>query len=225
VAEPWTRDLDALDERSRHGLRSLGSFAPQPKETKMRFFKTHPALAAIAVLATLSLAGGAAYAVVREVWISIDENKSAPEIAQDVTTQLQQQGIPATAKIDKRGDGSFMIQVTTPDDEAGSDLSNMHIRFGDKNAHMIDPMGGRSIKLDVRCELTDAQMKLVQDAAPAATVKLVEAAVAAKDFSGVTSGGLAKAIQDELVARGFHGASVVLDPDVVRLIIPSPPQP
>src|SRR5690242_13103099 len=88
VAEPWSSDFAALAERSRHGLRPLAAFS-EPKETKMRFFKSHPALAAVVTLLVLGLVSGAAYAVVREAWISIDPDKSAPEIQQDIEDQLQ----------------------------------------------------------------------------------------------------------------------------------------
>ena len=43
----------------------------------MRFFKSHPALAALVAVALLALVGGAAYAVVREVFITIDPDKPA----------------------------------------------------------------------------------------------------------------------------------------------------
>jgi hypothetical protein len=122
VAEPWSNDFAALAQRSRHGLRPLGSFSTHPKETKMRFFKSHPALAALAMLLVLGLVGGAAYAVVREVWVSIDSTKSAPEIENDVNAQLQQQGVPATAHADKTDDGQLTVNIHATDPNAGSEM-------------------------------------------------------------------------------------------------------
>jgi hypothetical protein len=125
VANSWSRDFDALAERSRHGLRPLEAFSQRPEETKMRFFKTHPALAALFTVLAIGLLSGAAYAVVKEVWITIDPKKPAEQIEQDVRAQLEKQGVKADFHSEKDGDGRLKIKIRTDDPALGS--GNIHL--------------------------------------------------------------------------------------------------
>jgi hypothetical protein len=68
---------------------------------KMRFIKTHPAVAALVALVLLTLVGSAAYAVVGEVWVSTDPDQAPSEIEKDVQSQLQAAGVPATVHADR----------------------------------------------------------------------------------------------------------------------------
>lgn len=114
MAELWRDDLAALGERSQHHLRSpaatRAALLATPQETKMRFFK-NPVLAALIVLAVIALAAPIAYAVVGRVFLSIDADKSAPEIEQDLNRQLQSQGVPATVEAHKSDDGIVHVKI------------------------------------------------------------------------------------------------------------------
>ena len=142
MAEPWTNDLAALGEHTRRQLRPLS----MPQETtKMRFFKTHPALAALAAVALLIALGGAAYAVVREVWISIDSDKPADQIQKDVEQQLVAAGVPATVKAEKSDDGKLKVSIQSTDITAEQGL---HIAVNGKAAETHD----RMMRLQLACE-------------------------------------------------------------------------
>lgn len=88
----------------------------------MRFFKSHPALAALAAVAVLTLLGGAAYAVVREVFVTIDPDQSAPEIQQSLQQQLEAAGVPSSVHVDKSDEGQLKVRIGTSDPAVGSDL-------------------------------------------------------------------------------------------------------
>ena len=97
MAEPWTDDLAALGNQTRNGLRSLAITRAvcdhhddsRPKMRSMRFFKQHPALATLLVLAILGIATPVAYAIVDHVFLSIDTTKSEADIEADVHSQLE----------------------------------------------------------------------------------------------------------------------------------------
>jgi hypothetical protein len=214
VADPWSSDFAALSERSRHGLRPLGSFASQPKETKMRFFKSHPALAALVLLCVLGLVGGAAYAVVREVWVKIDPDKSAPEIEQDITTQLQQQGVPASVHVEKGADGQMVkLKIMANGSDVGSDLENLHINIGGNDAIIAHDGTQHGFRVMVKCHLDDAQMKQLQDA-------IQSAAMTTADGSGES---LTAAILEALTDRGFHDVEVHGDDSGETVVVKAPP--
>ena len=215
MAEPWSSDFAALAERSRHGLRSLGSFAPQPKETKMRFFKSHPALAALVMLLALGLVGGAAYAVVREVWVSIDPDKSAPDIEKDITTQLQQQGVPANVHVEKGADGQMLkLKIMANGSDVGSNLENLHINVGGHDAIMVHGGAQHGFRVMVKCHLDDAQQQQLQDAI--ASSELVDQIEGSGE--DVTA-----ALLKVLADHGFHDVEVQVDGDAETIVVKSPP--
>ena len=120
MAEPWSNDFQALEAHTRQGLPRL--LPPPPQETKMRYFKSHPALAALVMLLLLGLVGGAAYAVVREVFITIDPDKPADQIEKDVHDQLEAAGVPATVHAEKVDDGKLKIRIGSVDKNLGTDV-------------------------------------------------------------------------------------------------------
>jgi len=89
----------------------------------MRTLIRKPLFAALLVLAFLGLAAPIAYAVVDRVFLSIDADKSAPEIEEDVNHQLQSQGVPATVEARKSHDGIVHVKIESPDQELESKLS------------------------------------------------------------------------------------------------------
>jgi hypothetical protein len=140
VADPWTEDLAALGERSRHQLRSIAatraSVTPKLQETKMRLFKTHPTLATALVLVFVAFLGGAAYAFVDRVILSVDPDKSATEIEHNVQQQLDNAGIPATAHADK-SDGRVQVSIETHDPSVGGKID------------VAVPDGGQQMRIEV----------------------------------------------------------------------------
>jgi hypothetical protein len=160
VDSPWSNDFKALEDQTRERLPSLEAtrtaLSTRSPETKMRFFKSHPALAALITLLVLSLVGGAAYAVVREVFITIDPDKPADQIEQDVHDQLQAAGVPATVHASKRDDGKTEIRIL------GAHDPDVALRFADKKGNTSDVSNeALRLQLDLKCELTDAQQESV----------------------------------------------------------------
>jgi len=148
VADPWTEDLAALGDRSRHQLRSIAatraSALPQLQETKMRLFKTHPVLATALAVMLVAALGGGAYAFVDRVLLSVDPDKSASEIERDVQTQLDNANIPATAHATKEDHKvSVSIEATDPS-------------VGDKIGVAV-PDGGQALRMEVLRQLSDAE--------------------------------------------------------------------
>lgn len=220
MAEPWSSDFAALAERSRDGLQPLAAFS-QPKEIKMRFFKSHPALAAAISLLVLGLVSGAAYAVVREVWVSVDPDMSAPEIEHDIQDQLQVQGVPANVQVEKDKDGHLRkLKIIANGDQAGSDLENLHLDVGGKPAQMMHGEGSRrAMKLEVRCHLDDAQIQRLE-----AALKNPRW-LAAFDEHPPGDVGFTTAIANVLRDAGFRETEITVDADTIGVVIKAPPVP
>ena len=217
MADPWSDDLAALGEHTRHGLRSLAatraSLSIPEQETKMRFFKSHPALATLIALAVLGLAAPIAYAVARDVWVSIDPDQPAPQIEQSIHDQLQQQGVNATVHADKT-DGKLRVRIESTDPSAGSDDVHVHIAGG-------DPAHGerREVRVEVHCQLDDAQRTRLQQT------------LASEDLQSLLEDRPADESDDELADRltaalaehGFAQVHVTVQGDAVTIAIAAPP--
>lgn len=217
MAEPWSRDFDALDARSRHGLRSLDATRTalsQPQETKMRFFKTHPALAALFVFVALGFVSGAAYAVVHEVWISIDAHESPPQIEQDVQDQLAAQGVTGTVTAEKTSDGKLKIKIMDTG-SAEPDVANLHIAV---NGTQTD-MQNHGLRVNAAIHLDDAQSKQL---VTTASCPEMQAALAREDGSADAR---ADAIAKVFVAHGFQDVDVQPTGDGFVVTIKAPPTP
>lgn len=166
MAEPWSNDFQALADHTKQGLRPL--LAPQPEETqKMRFFKTHPALAALVMFVGLALVGGAAYAVVREVFITIDPDKPADQIEKDVHDQLEAAGVPSTVHAEKQDDGKLKIRIGSVGKDVGSDLQ-IHVNG------VTGPEHSLRMKIEAKKEMTAEQSeRLTTIASSQAIIDLV----------------------------------------------------
>jgi hypothetical protein len=215
VAEPWSNDFNALDEHTRKQLGSLETtrtaLSTRTQETKMRFFKTHPALAAIVALLALSLVGGAAYAVVREVFITIDPDKPADQIEKDVHDQLEAAGVPSTVHADKLDDGKLQIRIGTTDQNVGSDVKiNVNgITGGERQLRL---------QLKVACELTDAQRDELTAAASGQGI--IELAV----YRGEkTDDEIVAAVKKIFADAGFHDVDVAVTDGQLEITVKAPP--
>jgi hypothetical protein len=218
VAEPWSRDFDALAERSREHLRSLeatrASLSTRSQETKMRFFKSHPALTALAAVAMLALVSGAAYAVVREVFVTIDPDKPAPEIEQDIHQQLESAGVPSTVHVDKSDDGQLKVRIGTTDRDVSSDLQ-VHV-----NGVNGAPSESRSLRMELEetCQLDEAQ-----NAALEATASSPAIIALVTDRGDKSDADLAPAISQVFHDAGFLDVDVSVADGTVKITVKAPP--
>jgi len=102
-------------------------------------------------LLLLGLVGGAAYAVVREVFITIDPDKPADQIEKDVHDQLEAAGVPATVHAEKVDDGKLKIRIGSVGKDVGSDLKINVNGLPGGEQH------GLRLELKVNDKLSDAQ--------------------------------------------------------------------
>jgi hypothetical protein len=213
VAEPWSRDFDALAERSRHGLRPLDAFSPRPKETKMRFFKAHPALAALFTVLAIGLVSGAAYAVVKEVWVTVDPNKPADEIAHDIQSQLQQQGVEADVQTTKTASGQAKIVIRAQ----GQDPAN------EPNIHLSVPAGVHSDE--------HRRTVRVKDQAESVDADAIAAIMSSEDVNALLADGSASdadviaRLKQEFANHGYHDVTITVDGGTIDIKINAPPTP
>ncbi len=124
MAEPWTNDLAALGTHTRTGLRSPAITRAEcihhESKPKMRFFKQHPALATLLILAILGIATPVAYAVVDRVFLSIDPDKSESEMEEDVLDQLEAQGHDNAVVTAKKTDHEYSVTIESEDPALGN---------------------------------------------------------------------------------------------------------
>ena len=159
MADPWSNDFAALGEQSRHGLRSLAATrASVPQETKMRFHKAHPALAALIALLVIGVTAPIAYAFVRHVIITVDPDAPPAKLQEDVQRQLDTAGVPATVKVTQPDEGTVQVRIMTSDNHLGSDLA---VDYGSGSA--VPAEQGRGLAIEVHGDFTDAQKQLVVD--------------------------------------------------------------
>ena len=228
MAEPWSNDFDALAAQSRAGLRSLdatrAALSRPKQETKMHYFKTHPALAALIVFLGLGLVSGAAYAVVHEVWITIDSHESAPQIQQDVQAQLAAQGMNGDVTAEKTDDGRLKVMIRSTG-SGGSDLPDLHVQVDGSDQDQATT--NRSVRVQVTCHLDDAQTTRLTavTTSQAFQALLVPDDGSDADGSAGSDADRAAAITQLCAAQGFHAVQVQIDGGAVQVTITAPPTP
>ncbi len=217
MADPWSSDLAALGEHSWRNLRTLdatrAALAQHPQETRMRFFKSHPALAALIALAFLAAAAPIAYAVVRDVWVSIDPDKPASEIEKDVQSQLEAAGVQGTVRAEK-SDGQLKVSIQHVGSNADDIGSALHVSVAGKEA--VGQVQ-RTVRFEMACELDEAQMQRLTDLMSGPEM----VGVLAKDFDSDYD--RKTAIAGVLAAHGFKGAEITVDADSIDIKITAPP--
>jgi hypothetical protein len=206
VADPWTDDLAALGDHSRHGLRSLATTrASLTKEPKMRFHKTHPVLAALIALVVLGITGPLAYAFVRHVLVTVDPDKPTDQIERDVTDQLHAAGVEATVKATKPDDGALQIRIQTSDEALGSDLS---VKVGSET---VPAQQSRGIRIE--CHECDeaTQLAVTQAATSDAVLDHIDDDAA-----------IGPAITQALADKGFTDVTVTVAADAITVAVHAP---
>ena len=203
MAEPWSDDLAALGDESRRGLRSLAATrASVPTETKMRFHKAHPALAALIALLVIGVTAPLAYAFVRHVLVTVDPDKPTDQIEKDVTDQLHAAGVEANVKATKPEGGALQIRIQTSDETLGSNLA---VNVG---GQLGSAQQGRGIRIE--CRECDADQQ-------AAITKAVtgDAVLDVTDDDAAIGPALQKALADQ----GFKNVNVNVAPDAVTVTV------
>jgi hypothetical protein len=176
----------------------------------MRFFKSHPALAALTAVAVLMLLGGAAYAVVREVFVTIDPEQSAPEIQQSLQQQLEAAGVPSTVRVDKNDD-KLRVTIGTDDPSIGQDVKVSVNGVKAERAEM-------RVQLEIACDLDDAQKAAFQ--VVVSSQHFMDIAVAA---DATTDADTAARITVLFHDAGFKDVDVKVAESVVTVTVNAPP--
>lgn len=222
MAEPWNEDFAALGEATSRGLRSADATrallsTQSNQESKMKLFKSR-SFAVLAALAALVIAGPLAYAFVDRVFLSIDPDREAPEIADDVKTQLESAGVPATVTADKDGTGNLDIRIQTRDQRLGPNLEvDVPDVAGDRQVR-IEVAREVEVRLELACALTDAQSQRLHEAVgDEPFMELL------RTRDGRSDAELATAIADKLAGDGFQAIRVSVDGAVVTVRVDAPP--
>jgi hypothetical protein len=220
VADPWADDFAALGEHTRHRLRSLAatraSLSTTTEETKMRFFKTHPALATLIAILALGAFAPIAYAVVHRIIISIDADKPASEIQDDVQKQLEAAGVNADVHVDKSDeDGKRKLEVSVTSNDPNAPEIGVHVDGKDESANSRRA----ELRVEVKCDLTPEQQATLRAALTAEDV----GKLAADRPAGTTDAEIAAKIKAMLAAHGLHDVDVTVTGESVTITINAPP--
>lgn len=209
MADPWSDDLAALGEHSRRGLRSLAATrASVPTETKMRFHKAHPALAALIALLVIGVTAPLAYAFVRHVLVTVDPDKPADQVEKDVSDQLHAAGVEATVKATTGDDGQLKVYIQSSDENLGSDV--------DFNIGGEVRKAGQGRGIYVECHECDAaRQTLVLHAATGGDV------LESIDDDAAVGPAITKA----LAAQGVTDVEVKVAPDKITVVVDAHPAP
>lgn len=206
MADPWSSDFAALGEHSRQALRSLqATRASLPKESKMRFHKAHPALAALIALLVIGVTAPLAYAFVRHVFVTVDPDKPTDQIQQDVTDQLHAAGVEANVKAEKADDNELKLTIQTSDENLGSDL---HVNVG---GNTVAAQQGRGIRIE--CHECDASAQTLASQAVTGGDVLDHI-----DDDAAIGPALDKALTD----KGFTNVQVTVAPDMITVAVHPP---
>ncbi len=222
MADPFLSDLTALGGRTRSGLQSLASTRAaidsnlRPKETPMRLFKQRPVLSALIVAAVMVGLAPVAYAVVDHFVVRIDPDKSEPEIADDVETQLEAAGIAADVEATKLGDGRVKLQIHSDDPEQCS-----------------SQIGG--VRFDVAGEpgqaaATQMRLQITAKLSPDERAEIVEIMTSDSlhdrlEPTHLSDADKVAAIRAEFAAHGYHAVDATFGAEGVTLTISAPPAP
>jgi hypothetical protein len=204
VADPWSNDLAALGTHSRTGLRSLAmtrAACTDERKPKMRFFKQHPALATLLVLAILALFAPVAYAIVDRVFLSIDVSKSETEIENDIYDQLHAAGHPNAVVTAKKSDHQYEIAIESQDPALGK--LDLEIAAGGKTY---------KVHFEIPPTLPESQQMAVGEAVSKALQRP----------AGKSDAEVEKTIVDDLTQHGVREFTVRVRDTSVSVVIQPP---
>ncbi len=180
----------------------------------MRFYKNHPALAALLAILALAVFAPLAYAAVTRVLLSIDTSKSGPEIENDMRDQLNAAGVKADVFVDK-SDNKLKIGVRSTDPNAPEIAVKVNGRDESASTRHLD------IRVEAHCELAPEQQTALQ----AALTSQAVIDVTENRADDITDDEAAARISDALAAQGFHDVEVTVAGSSVSIVVKSPPTP
>ena len=206
MAEPWTTDLAALGTHTRTGLRSpaitRAACTHHESTPKMRFFKQHPALATLIILAILGIATPVAYAVVDRVFLSIDPSKSESEMEDDVLDQLEAQGRGDAVVTARKTDHEYSVTIESEDPSLG----NLDIEVPGNDGKLYQ------VHIDIPPTLPEAQQMAVG----------VAASKALQRPNNESDAEIEKAIIADLAKAGVTNATVKISGTSVSIVVKAP---
>lgn len=146
--EPWVRDLAALGDSTKRDMPSLArtvdqvlaSTTPNPsqKERIMTKLKRKPLLVAAVCALALALAAPVAYAVVQKLFLTIDPSQSAEEMKEDLSGQLEAQGIQgATVEVEKSGD-STIVAIDSEGEELAGAIADIQVDVAGEESAQVE---------------------------------------------------------------------------------------
>lgn len=227
MADPWTDDLAAFGEDTRAQLGSLAHTRARLRmepQMKMNVFKRRPLFAIAVTALVLAVAAPVAWAIGTKIFVTFDPDKTAPEIEQDISHQLESAGVTATVHADK-SDGRLSVRIqgsgealdharleVVPSGSAGVTIE----RHGSAASSQVVR---RQIRLEVQSEqkLGDAAMAKLQAAlaSPAVTDAL----------EGDDLEHLEEVATDALADAGFHAVTVEASAGGLTVVVTGPPTP
>jgi hypothetical protein len=222
-----TSDLAALASESRRDLPGLEATrawardraaAGSRKEITMSFLKRRPVLAVALAVLFLTVGGGAAYAVVNRVFLSIDPDQPAEDIRRDVEQQLEAAGF-AGANVDvEKSPDRLKVGIWT-DDPNDPELGKANLDVALRGEARGDG-AHRTFAVSATCDLGEAGSKRLSSLASSeAFITLVKAKTKAGDDAALVA-----AIRSFLAGHGFHDVEIELTPSEVSVRIVAPPR-
>jgi hypothetical protein len=214
VADPWTDDLAALGEKTRSQLRPIAATRTSLRmEPKMSFFKRRRILATALAALALAIAAPVAYAIGTKIFISVDTDKPATEIEQDIQSQLQAAGMTADVHADK-SDGHLKVMIKS------LPWTGSNVEIDVKGAHGSDVVQRRlEVQIETPQRMDDAALARLQAVLDSKDVK---AAVEAPDLDADK---VEEIVTDALVNAGFRSVQVDVDGDSITVHVTAPPTP
>ncbi len=156
----------------------------------MRFFKNRPVLAVLLLVALVGVASGAAYAVDR-VFLQVDPDKTAPQIQQDVTAQLENAGVTAEVRASKPTADTVEVKIDSTDPTLPDRID-------------VSALGGSAdVEKDVHQIRIEAK-GLLDEAQNQQFVAMMTAA----DVVAAMQKGDAAALKVAFAAHGFHDVTI-----------------
>lgn len=226
MADPWTDDLAALGEDTRAQLGSLAHTRARLRmEPPMKnVFKRRPLFAIAVTALVLAVAAPVAWAIGTKIFVTFDPDKSAPEIEQDITNQLQSAGVTATVHADK-SDGRLSVQIRGSGEAL--DHANLEVVPAGSAGVVIEKEGSAGSKQVVSRQIR-LEVETAQPLEDAALAKL-QAVLGTKEVTDALEGDdldhLEEVVTDALANAGFHAVTVEATPGALTVHVTAPPAP
>jgi hypothetical protein len=165
----------------------------------MRFFKQHPALAALLVLVLIGIAAPVAYAIANNVYLWIDSSKSESEIEADVQEQLAAAGHDNATVTAKKSDHELSVEIASDDPSLG----NLDLELAGPDGKTY------RIHLVIPPTLPEAQQKAVGEAASKAVQRP----------NNETDAQLEQSVRADLASHGITDVEVRISGTSISIVV------